>query len=211
VAALTSEDAAKLFERYEITSKIRMAHVLANWAHETGGFTIVWESGAYSASRIMQIFGVGRHSARVTDAEARRLAYNGPKLFDRVYGIGNPRKASELGNDRPGDGWKYRGVGIVQITGKRDHHRYAAEIGCPVEDLQKPLVSIHAALLEWDAKGCSKWADQDDYVKVRRLINGGRNGLADVRQYLAKAKVLLDQEWPEPDEALPVDLSLIHI
>lgn len=205
VAALTSEDAAKLFERYEITTNRRMAHVLANWAHETGGFTIIWESGAYSAQRIMQIFGVGKHSAAVTWGEAQRLAYNGPKLFDRVYGIGNPRKAAELGNDRPGDGWKYRGVGIVQITGKRDHFKYAAQIGCPVEDLQKPLPSIHAALLEWESKGCSKWADTDDYVRVRKLINGGRNGLNDVRQYLAKAKSLLEQEWPERDEALPPD------
>lgn len=208
VAALSSENAAKLFDRYDVTTNRRMAHALANWAHETGGFTIVWESGAYSADRIMQIFGVGNHSARVTPAEARRLAYNGPALFDRVYGIGNPQKAAELGNDRPGDGWKYRGCGIVQITGKRDHYRYSANIGCSVDELQKPLHSIHAALLEWEDKGCAKWADQDDYVNVRKLINGGRNGLNDVRQYLAKAKVLLEQQAPERDEALPPDNSL---
>lgn len=204
VAALSSEEAAKLFERFELTTKLRVAHALANWAHETGGLSIVWESGAYSAQRIMQIFGVGKHSARVTWPEAKRLAYNGPALFDRVYGVGNAKKSVELGNDRPGDGWRYRGVGIVQITGKRDHHRYAAQIGCPVEDLQKPLPSIHAALLEWQAKGCNTWADQDDYVKVRRLINGGRNGLADVRQYLARVKILLDQEWPK-EKIAPVD------
>lgn len=208
VAALLSEEAAKLFQRYEVTTNRRFAHVLSNWAHETGGFTIVWESGAYSADRIMQIFGVGKHSARVTAAEARKLAGNGPALFDRVYGIGNPKKAAELGNDRPGDGWKFRGCGIVQITGKRDHYRYAAQVGCPVNELEKPLNSIHAALLEWDSKGCNKWADTDDYVTVRKLINGGRNGLNDVRQYLAAAKTLLEQEWPERDEALPPDNTL---
>lgn len=208
VAALSSEEAASLFERYGITTQLRMAHVLANWAHETGGFQIIWESGAYSATRIMQIFGVGKHSARVTWPEAKRLAYNGPALFDRVYGVGNPRKANELGNDRPGDGWKFRGCGIVQITGKRDHYRYASMVGCNVEDLQKPLNSVHAALCEWERKGCSNWADKDDYVKVRRLINGGRNGLADVRQYLARAKVLLadmEEKTFAPDDApLPV-------
>jgi len=198
VAALVSDEAAKLFARYDITTELRMAHVLANWAHETGGWQIIWESGAYSASRIMQIFGVGKHSAGVTWAEAQRLAHNGPALFDRVYGIGNPRKAAELGNDRPGDGWAYRGCGIVQITGKRDHFRYAAMVGCKVEELQKPLNSIHAALCEWEAKGCSKWADRDDYVKVRRLINGGRNGLADVRNKLAKVKRLLAAQTPPP-------------
>lgn len=198
VAALCSEDAAKLFERFEVTTNRRMAHFLSNGAHESGGFTIIWESGAYSAERIMQVFGVGKHSAGVTWAEAQRLAYNGPKLFDRVYGIGNPRKAAELGNDRPGDGWRYRGVSWMQITGKRDHYKYAAKVGCPVEDLQKPINGIHAALLEWDAKGCNKWADTDDYVKVRRLINGGRNGLADVRNKLAKVKTLLASQAPPP-------------
>lgn len=208
VAALSSEEAAKLFERYDVTTKLRMAHLLSNWAHESGGFTIVWESGAYSASRIMEIFGVGRHSAGVTQSEARRLAYNGPALFDRVYGIGNPSKAAELGNDRPGDGWKYRGCGANQITGKRDHFKYAAGVGCDVTELQKPLNSVHAALLEWDAKGCNEWADRDDYVKVRKLINGGRNGLNDVRKYLAKVKKLLEQEMPEHDNPLPADNTL---
>jgi len=208
VAALVSDEAAKLFERYDVTTELRMAHVLANWGHETGGWQIVWESGAYSASRIMQIFGVGKHSARVTWPEAQRLAYNGPALFDRVYGLGNPRKAAELGNDRPGDGWAYRGCGIVQITGKRDHYRYAAMVGCKVEELQKPLNSIHAALCEWEAKGCGKWADKDDVVKVRKLINGGRNGLADVRAKLAKAKTLLAAQVPPPpppDRPVPRD------
>lgn len=191
IAALISDEAHSLYERFGLTTDKRMAMALANWAHETGGFTIIWESGAYSADRIMAIFGVGKHSAGVTWAEAKRLAYKGPALFDRVYGLGNPRKAIELGNDRPGDGWKYRGVGIVQITGKRDHIRYASMIGCPVEDLQKPLPSIHAALLEWQDKGCEQWADKGDVVKVRKLINGGRNGLADVRQYYAKLERLM--------------------
>lgn len=191
VQALISDEAHILYERYGLVTPERMAMALANWSHETGGFTIIWESGAYSASRIMAIFGVGRHSAGVTAAEARRLAYKGPALFDRVYGVGNPRKARELGNDKPGDGWTYRGVGIVQITGKRDHIKYATLIGCPVEDLQKPLPSIHAALLEWQEKGCEQWADKGDVVKVRKLINGGRNGLADVRQYYAQITKLM--------------------
>ncbi len=202
MAALVSPEAAKLFEEFGINNDLRMAHLLANWCAETGGFQIVWESGAYSANRIMQIFGVGKHSAKITWREAQRLAYNGPALFDRVYGVGNPRKVRELGNDRPGDGWKYRGVGIVQITGKRDHYRYAAEIGIPVEDLAKPLPSIHAALLEWRNKGCNEWADKDDVKRVRRLINGGYNGLSHVRSYLAKAKRLLREDHEVDDMML---------
>ena len=196
VQALLSNEAEDLFDRFEINSELRWAHFLANVGAETGGLQIMWESGAYSAQRIMQIFGVGKHSAKVTWTEAKRLAYNGPALFDRVYGIGNPRKVRELGNDEKGDGWKYRGVGVMQITGKRDHYRYAAMIGCDVEDLDEPINSIHAALLEWNNKGCNAHADRDDVKKVRRLINGGYNGLDRVRGYLAHARKLL-KDLPE--------------
>jgi predicted chitinase len=191
VNALTSQDAHRLFATFDISSKQRMAHLLAQWCHECAGFTLIWESGAYSAKRIVQIFGVGRHSARVTAAEASRLAYNGPALFDRVYGLGNPRKAKELGNTHKGDGWKFRGCGIVQLTGRGAHEQYAEEIGCAVSDLEKPINAIHGALLEWREKKCNIAADKDDIRAVTRKVNGGTNGLAEREMYLAKAKRLL--------------------
>jgi predicted chitinase len=191
VAALTSPDAHRLFGTFEITSKQRMAHLLAQWCHECSGFTLIWESGAYSAKRIVQIFGVGRHSAKVTAAEASHLAYNGPALFDRVYGLGNPRKAKELGNTQKGDGWKFRGCGIVQLTGRGAHEQYAEEIGCAVSDMEKPINAIHGALLEWREKKCNVAADRDDILAVTKKVNGGTNGLADRKAYLSKAKRLL--------------------
>jgi len=191
VEALTSEEGAKLFSKFGITTKQRMAMFLSQVCHESDGLTIVYESGNYSASRIMQIFGVGKHSAAVTAAEARALAGNGPALFERVYGLGNPKKARELGNTQKGDGWRFRGTGLQQLTGRSAHERYASKIGCALDDLAKPLPSLHGALLEWDEKGCNKPADKDDIVRVTKLINGGQNGIADRRAYLAKAKKLL--------------------
>jgi predicted chitinase len=205
VEALTSQDAHRLFAKFEITNKQRLAHVLAQWCHECSGFTLIWESGAYSAKRIVQIFGVGRHSAKVTAAEASRLAYNGPALFDRVYGLGNPRKAKELGNTQKGDGWRYRGCGIVQLTGRGAHEQYAEEIGCAVSDLEKPINAIHGALLEWAEKKCNVAADRDDILAVTKKVNGGTNGLADRKAYLSKAKRLLGGLDVVPDpEPLPV-------
>jgi putative chitinase len=210
VEALTSPKGAQLLGKFDITTEQRLAHLLAQWCHECSGFTLVWESGAYSAKRIVQIFGVGRHSAKVTAAEASRLAYNGPALFDRVYGLGNPKKAKELGNTKVGDGWRFRGCGIVQLTGRGAHEQYAEEIGCAVSDLEKPINAIHGALLEWAEKKCNVPADRDDILAVTKKVNGGTNGLADRKAYLAKAKRLLagiDLEAPvpipvaEPDEA----------
>jgi predicted chitinase len=203
VDALTSPKCAELFATFDITTKLRLAHVLAQWCHECAGFTLIWESGAYSAKRIVQIFGVGRHSAKVTAAEASRLAYNGPALFDRVYGLGNPKKAKELGNTKVGDGWKFRGCGIVQLTGRGAHEQYAEEIGCAVSDLEKPINAIHGALLEWREKKCNVAADKDDLRAVTKKVNGGYNGLADREMYLAKAKRLLNAL--DTSAPLPVD------
>jgi len=192
VEALTSTQCADLFAKFGLTTKLRLAHFLAQTMHECMGMTLIWESGNYSAKRIMQIFGVGKHSAAVTQSEAARLAYNGPALFDRVYGIGNPRKAAELGNREKGDGWRFRGCGCMQLTGRWAHETYAKKIGCPVDELEKPFNSIYGALLEWDEKKCNVSADKDDIKAVTKKINGGQNGLADRRNYLAKAKRLLD-------------------
>ena len=217
VAALVSDEAAQLLEKYGVSKSIpRLARFLGNAAHESGGFTLIWESGAYSASTIMRIFGVGRHSAGITQSEANRIAAlpvrgdgSGPRceaLFERAYGLGNPRKAAELGNDQPGDGWKHRGLGLQQITGKRDQQRYAYQVGCRKEDLGDPINTIHAALLEWDRKGCNALADIKDRDeadrRVRKAINGGYNGMPDVRQRTRKAEKLLaaimDEEIIEP-------------
>lgn len=203
VEALTSAKCAELMATFGITSKLRLAHLLAQWCHECSGFTLIWESGAYSAKRILAIFGVGHHSAKVTAAEASRLAYNGPALFDRVYGLGNPHKAKELGNTQKGDGWRFRGCGIVQLTGRGAHEQYAEEIGCAVADLEKPINAIHGALLEWREKKCNAAADRDDIRTVTKKVNGGYNGLAEREQYLAKAKRLLNAM--DADAPLPVD------
>lgn len=199
VAALMSAEASSLFDRYQINTPRRMQHLLATIVGETN-LSILWESGAYSASRIVQVFGVGHHSAAVTAAEAQRLAFNGPDLFERVYGLGNPRKAKELGNTQPGDGWRFRGLGPLQITGGYSHKRYAAQVGCAVEALSEPLNCLHAALCEWSEKNCNTYADQDDAVSIRKLINGGSlktpvsklNGLPNVMAALRLAKNVIN-------------------
>lgn len=199
--AICSAEGAALLARHGITTGRRWHHLAATWGAETGGLTILWESGAYSADGILRVFGEGRHSARVTPAEARKLAGNGPALFERVYGLGNPGKARELGNTQPGDGWRCRGLGLNQITGRWAHERYAAKVGCSLDDLARPINCLAASLIEWSEKGCNKYVDLDDEVPVRKLINAGSlavseaklNGLPHARQYLAAARRI----WPD--------------
>ena len=192
-----------------LSTRNRAAHFLAQIMTETGGLQILEESGAYRAARIVQIFGVGHHSARITEAEAARIgalpvAQRGPVLFNRVYGTGNPSKMREFNNTGPNDGWLYRGGGMMQATGKSNYAAMEKKTGLPLvahpELLHNPDSAFMAAYLEWAQDGrCNAAADGDDVTAVRRVINGGTNGLAECRAFLAKAKkALADYQAPPP-------------
>lgn len=175
-------DADRVLPHYGITTPLRLCHFLAQIAHESGGFTIDAENMHYQPARIMQIFGVGKHSARVTTTEAARLAGDPEALAERVYGLGNSRKSSELGNTQPGDGFRYRGTGLIQITGRANHARYEHVCGGP---LGEHLLAVAAAF--WMERGCNKFADANDLRGVTKRINGGHNGLADRERCFRRA------------------------
>lgn len=200
-----------------LTTKLRATHFLAQIMTETGGLQILSESGAYRADRIMEIFGVGKHSAKVTSAEAKQIAAlpvaeRGPVLFNRVYGVGNPTKMREFDNTGPNDGWLYRGGGMMQCTGKSNYAAMAKKTGLPLvehpELLHQPDSAFKAAYLEWAQDGrCNAAADRDDVAAVRKIINGGSNGLADCRRFLAAAKKALDG-YSAPKAAPPSHTGL---
>lgn len=176
-----------LLEQYGITTPLRATNLIAQFMGETGGGTVIQESGNYRAARILEIFGAGHHSAAVTPAEARRLAGDGPALFERVYGLGNPRKAHELGNTQPGDGWKFRGIGVLQSTGRGAAKRWSDRVGvdftADIMLMVDPRYVLMPPLLEWAAGNLNVKADHDDVRGIRRAINGGYNGLADVQAW----------------------------
>jgi putative chitinase len=195
LAAIESGDG--LFRKAGIITPGRLAHFLAQICHESGGMSIEWESGAYSAERLLEIFGEGNHSAGVTATEAVRLAKNGPAIFERVYGLGNPKKARELGNTNPGDGWKYRGGGLMQTTGRSNYRRMGAKCGVDFEGNPSLVLSAeHAlkpALAEWTEGKLNELADSDDLRSITRRINGGLNGLADRQAWYRKIRPIIDK------------------
>lgn len=190
----------EVLSRYGVTTPLRLAHFLAQVLHETDGLTILRESGAYSAARIVEIFGVGKHSAAITSAEARTLAKNGPKLFERVYGLGNPKKAEELGNTRAGDGWLFRGNGLLQTTGRGAHRRLGEKLGLGDLFERNPELVTAAqyallpALAEWKESGLNAYADRNDIRTITRRVNGGFNGYADRVAWFNKVWPLLRDE-----------------
>lgn len=194
------ENGDGLFQKHDITSPLRLEHFLAQCLHETGGLTVEWESGAYSAARLLQIFGVGHHSAGITPSEAAKLDHNGPAIFERVYGLGNPRKAKELGNTQPGDGFRYRGGGIMQTTGRANYRRMGQRCGVDFEGNPELVLSAeHAlkpALAEWTEGKLNVAADRDDILTITKRINGGTNGLDDRKVWLGRLKSFINARLP---------------
>lgn len=200
-----------LFEEHGITTPLRMAHFLAQALHETGGFTILRENMTYSAPRLIQIFGVNHHSAAVTAAEAERIANQPETIAERVYGLGNPRKARELGNTQPGDGFRFRGNGVLQTTGRNNHRRMGEACGLDFEEnpelVTVPEHALKPALHEWTQNNLNIAADRNDIRTITLRINGGLIGLAERETWLNRIWPLLkDADQPaEPWEAATAD------
>ncbi len=121
----------------------------------------------------------------------RRLTEIGDEAyFTRMYEH-NVRLARRLGNTQPGDGARYRGRGIIQLTGRFNYARFGRELGLDLEGqpetAAEPVTGARLAIAYWRVHDLNALADRDDLEAVTRAINGGLNGLDDRREYLAAA------------------------
>lgn len=182
----------EVFEHYELNTPLRVAHFMAQISHECGRGTIVRENMNYSPQRILEVFGVGKHSAKVTPAEAQAIGHHPELLAERVYGTGNPKKAQELGNTAFGDAYRCRGNGMLQLTGAGAHKRIGKMINYDLythpEVLEGPAASFEVAAAEFKALGCLSAADADNVTLVTRRVNGpNSNGLPE--------RAVLTRQW----------------
>ncbi len=184
------------FHRFGMDNDLIIAHFMAQISHESRCGQIRREDMRYRAPQIMKIFGVNKHSAKVTLDEAVCLAGKPEELAERVYGLGNPKKAKELGNTEPGDGYRYRGNGFLQLTGRASHREIGRLIGFDLENepelLKNPKISFLAACAEFTRLKCIPAAKADNVVLVTRRVNGGKNGLAERVVWLRRWKECLD-------------------
>jgi predicted chitinase len=168
----------------------RFCHFMAQVAHECAGFSTAEENLNYSAATMVRLFGQN-HSARLSEAEARRLVGKKEAFAERIYGLGNPTLAQKLGNTQPGDGYRYRGRGFMQITGRRNYRAMGERIGVDLEanpDLAaQPVYALMTAAAFWDREGLNRYADQDNIEIITQRINGRHNGLDHRKSNLAAA------------------------
>lgn len=172
-------------EEAGIVSPLRTAHFFAQIATETGGLRSISESLNYKATALTQMF-----PRRITVAQANRYGRTANHPADQqaianiIYGGAWGKK--NLGNTEPDDGWRYRGGGMLQTTGRANYAALGHDDD--PEALRDPDRAFKTAIAEWKKRGCNKLADADDVVGVRKKINGGTNGLVECKSYLRRAK-----------------------
>ena len=178
-------------EKFQINTDKRVAAFLAQCAHESGGFTMLTENLNYRASTMAACWPnrfavMGPDKKPVKDAKGA-LTPNAfaTALEKKPEAIANTVYSNRMGNStiESGDGWKYRGRGLKQLTGKDNYTRCGAGIGVDlVSDPDKLLEPTYAALSAswfWESNHCGDFIDKDDFVGLTKKINGGTIGLAD--------------------------------
>jgi len=180
---------ARAMRRRGITTKPRAAAFLATVLHETGGFRRLTESLDYSPEGLMRTW-----PSRFDADEARRLGRGVGKAADQ-RGIAEKVYSGRLGNIVPGDGFLFRGRGLIQLTGRANYERAAAALAHPLDEFLRWIITpdgaAETAAWWWQDAGCNELADTGDIKAVRRRVNGGLNGLDDVlKRYEAAMRAL---------------------
>lgn len=167
-----------------IQSDLRQAHFLAEGLMETGEFRRVEENLSYSAAGLIRVFS----KYFPTLHEAKAAQYQPELIANTVYG-------GRMGNTESGDGWRFRGRGVFQLTGRENYAAVGKRAGLPLEEepdlVCDPQHMFWVAGHYWNMRGLSRFADADDLEGLARRLNGGTNGLSARRAYLLRVKSAL--------------------
>lgn len=175
---------------FGISSPTEQAAFLAQLCHESTGLTRFEENLNYSVEALLSLFS----QSRLSEADARRFGRSSARPADQqgianaIYGGAWGRK--NLGNTEPGDGWRFRGRGPIQLTGRANYRAFGKILGLDLEAsptaLLDPSVGLRAAAAFWQERGCGKVAG--DVVAVTEKINGGSVGLKERKALFAQAQ-----------------------
>ena len=185
--------ATDLFPKYNINTTNRIAGFMAQCAHESGDFRVLEENLNYSAETLASVF--GRYFGAAPKRSAAEYARNPQKIANYVYMDEFRSPSSRLGNTQPGDGWKFRGGGIKQLTGRSNFTRFGESIGMTADQaadyVRTKKGAFESACWFWKTNNLERFADRDDIDGMSRAVNGGDNGLADRSSRYTKAKSII--------------------
>ena len=167
---------------YGIDTPERVAAFIAQCAHESGGFKFLRENLNYRWQSLRKTF----PKYFPNDDLAKRYEKQPERIANRVY-------ANRMGNgpEESGDGWRYCGRGLIQLTGRDNYTWFAASIETPVEEVPAYLSTFEGAVQSacwfWETNNLNQWADKKDIVMLTKRINGGTIGLADRQKHYEHA------------------------
>jgi putative chitinase len=168
---------SQLLPDYEINTPQRIAAFIAQCAHESGGFMVLKENLNYRAATLRKIF----PKYFPTDEMANQYA----NMPNKQEAIANLVYANRMGNGGPetGDGYRYCGRGLIQLTGKTNYTWFAASLDIPVEEAAEYLQTFEGAAQSacwfWETNNLNRFADVGDIKGLTKAINGGFIGLED--------------------------------
>jgi putative chitinase len=172
-------------QEFSINTPLRQAAFIAQTAHESMGYSVFVENLNYSAKTLSATW-----PRRFTTDIAGGYARKPEKIANCAYAnrLGN-------GNETSGDGWRYRGRGVIQVTGRDNYRACGIALGLDLihspEVLEQPLTAFRSGAWFWNSRSLNILADKGDFVGITRKINGGTLGLDDRMKYYRKAKATL--------------------
>ena len=174
-------------EYYEMTQNpARLAGFLAQVAHESGGFTAVKENLNYSAPGLRNTFSKYFQTNEIAAQYARKPE----KIANRVYA-----NRMKNGDEASGDGYRFCGRGLIQLTGRDNYTKFAAALDMSIEDtvayLETPEGACASAGWFWDNNNLNSYCDKNDFVGLTKRINGGTIGLEDRKHHFKIALNML--------------------
>ena len=165
--------------KYGINTERRAAHFISQCAHESNNFRSLQENLNYSEKALNAVF--GRYFGAPPKRNAAEYARNPEAIANYVY-MDEFRKY-KMGNVNEGDGWRFRGRGLKQLTGRHNYTKFGESIGITAEEAADYVATekgaVESACWFWDTNKLNSIADTDDVVKMTKKINGGNIGLAD--------------------------------
>jgi len=173
---------SQLLPDYEINTPQRIASFIAQCAHESGNFVFLTENLNYKAESLMKTF--PKYFKDLATAKAYEKQPQ--KIANKIYAdrMGN-------GNEASGDGWKYRGRGLIQLTGKTNYTWFAASLEISPEEAAKYTQTFEGAAQSacwfWETNKLNQYADTGDILTMTKRINGGTIGLEDRKKHYAHA------------------------